>query len=309
MNTHRNDNPVKTVLPSEQLCDLLDQACDLRGLSSRGARLLHHYNNAVFYLPHEQAVARVTSGKPTREPLVYGALCELVNDHGIAATVPLTAAEPVIVDAATSVSFWVYYHQPDHGPELTSTHLAGILRELHRVDRLGVGLDRWRPLASLSAALSSPATRQNLSPEDRDWLPRYVEDVRHQVDALDSPLGHGVIHGDAWAGNLLWRDVDQQILGDWDWISIGPREVDLVPTWHAAIRYGKGTEWSKAFARIYGFDLQAWDGFSTLLRMRDLVQLTGPLRRAQHDPVFADVLRERISGIRQGDMTVRWRAL
>jgi hypothetical protein len=62
-------------------------------------------------------------------------------------------------------------------------------------------------------------------------------------------------------------------------------------------------------ARSYGFDLQTWDGFPTLLRMRDLVQLSGPLRRAHNDPVFADVLHERITGIRRGDMTAQWRAL
>lgn len=59
-----------------------------------------------------------------------------------------------------------------------------------------------------------------------------------------------MIHGDAWAGNLLSAPETSPIgavLGDWDWVSAGPREVDLIPTWHAAARYGKGASWVSDF--------------------------------------------------------------
>jgi hypothetical protein len=41
----------------------------------------------------------------------------------------------------------------------------------------------------------------------------------------------------------------------------------------------------------------------------DLVQLTGPLRRARDNPNFAAALRQRLDGIRNGDAQATWRAL
>ena len=45
-----------------------------------------------------------------------------------------------------------------------------------------------------------------------------------------------MIHGDAWWGNLL-RDGDRVVLADWDNVSTGPREIDLIPTLQAP-RFG-----------------------------------------------------------------------
>jgi hypothetical protein len=45
------------------------------------------------------------------------------------------------------------------------------------------------------------------------------------------------------------------------------------------------------------------------MAMRDLVQLTGPLRRAGDRPEFAAALRQRLGGIRRGDTEAVWRAL
>jgi hypothetical protein len=90
---------------------------------------------------------------------------------------------------------------------------------------------------------------------------------------------------------------------------MGPREVDLVPTWHAAARYGMGPAWSEAFAHRYGYDLARWDGFRTVMDMRDLVRLTGPLRRAGASPRHRAALRQRLESLRARDTTTRWVAL
>ncbi|HET8684793.1 MAG TPA: phosphotransferase [Micromonosporaceae bacterium] len=165
---------------------------------------------------------------------------------------------------------------------------------------------------SLSAVLDEPQATRNLTDADLRWLRHRVEQVRAQVASLDSPLGCGLIHGDAWAGNLLWHTAagpGAAVLGDWDWVATGPREVDLIPTWHAAARYGRGDQWTRDFARIYGYNLATWGGFSTLLAMRDLVQLTGPLRRAIDHPQFATALQQRLNDIRSGDLQATWKAL
>jgi hypothetical protein len=58
---------------------------------------------------------------------------------------------------------------------------------------------------------------------------------------------------------LLRGGRGEVVLGDWDWVSIGPREIDLIPTWHAAARYGKGETWVSDFVHRYGYDLSSWD--------------------------------------------------
>lgn len=311
MSTDREPNPVKDPGDTPDLRRALERACAERNLSTEGAQLIHHYSNAVYLLPAERAVARITTGAARRVYTAHALTRWLVDETNVAATAPLPGVNPVSVDSSTIVSFWTYYPQPDAKAEPTSTHLARILLALHVIDSAPVELEQWQPLLSLSAALRDPSVANRLSHDDFQWLSGRVEDVQAAVQGLDSPLGYGIIHGDAWAGNLLWDTAtgsDAAVLGDWDWVAIGPREVDLIPTWHAAIRYGRGKQWADAFAGIYGYDLAAWGGFPTLLAMRDLVQLTGPLRRASDGQEFKTALQQRLSSMRAGDARV-WRAL
>src|SRR5580693_2663722 len=139
-------------------------------------------------------------------------------------------------------------------------------------------LPPWVPLASLYATVTDPVLSAALTDDERAWIMGQITEIRDKIGSLDWPLGIGLIHGDAWAGNLLWSPgavpVDA-ILGDWDWVSTGPREIDLIPTWHATARYGKPASWVSDFTAHYGYDLARWEGYPVLMAMRDLVQLTG----------------------------------
>jgi len=305
-------DPVRHARDTPGLRRALEQACTAWNVSTSGARLIHRYSNAVYHLPAAGTVARVTTGSFARAQLAHDLIAWLIQHHGVAATAPVSDAPPVRAEDGSVVSFWTYYPQPVGQPAPTSVHLAGVLRRLHDVDTVPFELEPWQPLTALSAALADPSATSNLTTDEYQWLTGYVADVRAQVLALDSALGYGLIHGDAWAGNLLWHTAagpDEVVIGDWDWTSSGPREVDLIPTWHAAIRYGRGYQWATDFAAVYGYDLAQWDGFPVLFAMRDLVQLTGPLRRAGDRPEFAAVLRERLEAIRKRDFQAVWRVL
>lgn len=82
--------------------------------------------------------------------------------------------------------------------------------------------------------------------------------------------------------------------------------MNLIPTWHGARRYGKGPDWVRDFVRHYGYDLTNWPGFPFLYAMRDLVQSTDPLHRAPHSPPHAQVLRQRVNGLRSDDTSTVW---
>ncbi|MGW5569646.1 phosphotransferase [Nocardia thailandica] len=289
----------------------LHTACALRDLSPARARLIHHSSNAVYVLPDHGAVARISTGAADLDrALRTRTLTSELARNGFGATEPLPDADPVVVDDH-DISFWTYYPQPP-GPAPTSRELGALLCQLHTAaPPEHVQLPRWIPLESLHTALTDPRTAtQHLTTADRQRLLELVDEVRDQIATIDWPLGEGLIHGDAWAGNLLWRDTAAglvPILGDWDWTSIGPLEVDLIPTWHAAIRFGRDQGWVDAFVAEYGYDLRIFDrGFQALRRMRDLVQISGPLRRADASPEHAARLRQRVKAILSGDEHGQW---
>jgi aminoglycoside phosphotransferase (APT) family kinase protein len=117
-----------------------------------------------------------------------------------------------------------------------------------------------------------------------------------------------LIHGDAWNGNLL-RSPRGVALGDWDRVSHGPREVDLIPTWHATHRYGRTPDWTRQFIATYGYDLRDNPAYHDLIAMRDLAQLPGLLRRAPHSPPHAAALHQRLTDLRERNTTHQWIAL
>lgn len=303
-------NPTKNGKETSELRHALLRACELADLDPTGARLVHHYANAVYVLPAENAVARLAHGTQgvRRAQTSLQITRWLVIDHNFPATAPMPDTDAIAVDHTTTATFWNYYPQPEDDPKPSSAHLGTLVRRLHDLPQPPVELSSWTPLRSLEAAVRAPAVLAAISAEEQQWLLDHITAVRHDLGTVDWPLGWGLIHGDAWAGNLLWNTIvgpEATVLGDWDSVCWGPREVDLIPSFHAARRYGRGADWADAFVRSYGYDLSGWSGFSTLLAMRDLVQLAGPLRRAPQEPALARALRERLDGIRSGS-TVTW---
>ena len=296
-----------------QLHARLVSACSLSGLDPAGARLLHNYSNAIIRLPAEDALVRITVGPADlhRVRLTQDITAWLARSCRFPATAPFRNVEAVVVDGGAVASFWEYHRQPAI-LDYTSADLAGLLLELHRTGSDGRpgGLPQWQALTSLEAALEDGVPETVLPPEELAWLKDEIAVVRAELSTVDWDLPAGLIHGDAWAGNLLADGhAPRLLLGDWDWVSSGPREVDLVPTWHAARRYGRDSAWTSRFAETYGYDLSISPGFETLMHMRDLVQLTGPLRHSATQPRYLQALRQRIEGIRSGDREEQWKTM
>ena len=282
------------------------------GLDAAGAKLIHHYSNAIYLLPAHNAVARVTYGHDAAERVARSQAITrwLVQQRGFPATQPLDDTSPVTVSGLV-VSFWVYYRQPKDAAPLTSGDLAVLLRLLHQGGS-PVPLPVWVPLTSLHATVDDRLLSVALTDDERAWIMTRIAEVRDKIAGLEWPLGAGLIHGDAWAGNLLhWPGggTARAILGDWDWVSTGPREVDLIPTWHAVARYGKPASRISDFISQYGYDLGQWEGYPVLMAMRDLVQLSGPIRRAPDSEPHRRLLRERLDSLRRADTTSIWTAL
>lgn len=82
-----------------------------------------------------------------------------------------------------------------------------------------------------------------------------------RYDTLESELGVGFVHGDAYPGNTLWDD-QSPLLGDWDEVASRPRELELINT-HQGARVGRSTTDRQAFTDADGWDVTHWPGFPT----------------------------------------------
>jgi len=187
-----------------------------------------------------------------------------------------------------------------------STEAFGrLLRRLHALPAPPVSLPPMRPMARLDAAVEADGT---LGDADRAWL---LERRRTLLSAfqLDSPLGHGLIHGDAHLGNLLpSTEPAGMVLADWDSVVDGPREWDLVLI-AGNDRFGMSAADRAAFAHGYGYDVTTWPGWTVLRDLRELHSLAAYLRLAPTDPPAAAELRHRLASLRSGDRNVAWHAL
>ncbi len=182
-----------------------------------------------------------------------------------------------------------------------------MIRRLHALPDPPFTLPATRPTARLAAALE--ADSESLTDADRRWLWDRMSELNERYARLDTPLGAGLIHNDAHLGNLLASAAtDGWVLGDWDRVSTGPREWDLVPTANDG-RFGLPAPQRVAFSAAYGYDVTAWPGWLVLRDLHELHSLAAYIRAAAGKPTAAEELRWRLDSLLRGDRARTWHAV
>jgi hypothetical protein len=208
---------------------------------------------------------------------------------------PLPIAQPVITHWC-AVTFWRYLPQDTPGPEPGPADLGHLLRRLHQFGAPPVPLPAYQPLRSTREAIKASRA---VSDTERAWLTHHHERLLASYQRLTFGLPPGLIHGDAWRGNLL-RDRGRTVLADWDHVSTGPREIDLIPTLQAS-RFGLPEHQRNAFVAAYAHDIRSWPGYPVLRDIRELSTMTALLRNAHTDPAARRELTVRLRSLRTGD--------
>ncbi|MGF1663679.1 MAG: phosphotransferase enzyme family protein [Kineosporiaceae bacterium] len=217
--------------------------------------------------------------------------------EGVPAVRP--ASGQVLVEVGDRlVTFWAPLppHRPAGG-ELA----AGALRRLHalalpRAPALPA-FDPFRRVEPrlLGSPLGTPAQRAELGSRL----------VRLRAAWAELPAGAPpcVVHGDAWAGNVVETDTGEVLLLDLVRVGVGPPEWDLVATALDRSTFGVMDDAGYArFTAAYGLDVMAWPGFAVLRDIREIRVVGYALRAAAVDPALAGQaalrVRDLLAGIR-----------
>jgi hypothetical protein len=275
----------------------LEQACAGAGLNTAGARLMRSFASTVYHLPAEAVVVRLAEAAPPGkyERLVASLrVTRWLVGHDYPATRPLDVKQPVAAEGFL-VTFW--HHEDDEGIEHDPVTLGPLLRRLHDLPPVPFELPVYDPFGPVRGAVEAS---QVLGPADRDWLlDRCAALAETYYEGLRFDLPYGLIHGDAHRGNLISAG-GRLLLCDWDSVSTGPREIDVVPVLQAA-RFGISEAQRAAFCELYGYDARDWEGYPVLRDMRELRTLTTALRNGHRDARARAELDHRLASLRAGD--------
>ncbi|WP_233507193.1 phosphotransferase enzyme family protein [Spongiactinospora gelatinilytica] len=284
---------------------VLRGVCASLGIDARGATLLRVRSNAVFKL-RDQIIVRIATAPDagTRLPVVL-AVARWLADRGFPTVRPADeVGEQPVVHAGRVVTFWRYV--PASGTPTTG-QLGAVLRDLHRLPAPPFALKRLAdPLAEVRRNVDCTAAGAVLTPRQRAWLRDRVAELTARWADLDDVGPPVLLHGDAWIGNLLRRTDGDAVLCDWDGVALGPRQWDLVHTYHGQRRFGLTAGEVDAFAAAYGRDLRAWPGYSTLMEIRDMYAVGVHIRNAPGDPFSRRELPRRLDSLTKGDGHARW---
>lgn len=283
----------------------LAEACRYSGLDGEAAEVLYHRSNTVYKLAGQPVVVRLRYAPGSADWMnrltVSVRVTAWLAGSGFPAVRPLDVPQPVTAHGYI-VTFWHYL--PDaQQPREDSESLGRLLRQLHELPDPPVHLPPARPLSSLRADAERCSW---LTEAERSWVLGRAEDLQHRYARTAWSLGTGMIHCDAWAENLI-HTPGQVVLADWDSVSFGPREQDIVP---ASIRHRFGrpaAEWYQ-FCSAYGINPDDLPGLVVLKEMRELRTLVPYIRDAGHQQAQAEV-RRRIADLKTGKQQAPWRAL
>lgn len=279
---------------------LLDAAGDLAGVRTDGAELIRDGSNLLYRLP-DDVVARV--GQAGREATARreAAVARWLAEAGVPAIRPAAVVDqPTVVDDRP-VTWWELL--PQHR-SATPAELGRVLRSLHALpipDALG--LPELDPFEGLAGRIENAEV---LDADDRTWLDQHLDRLRTAYASLPPGLPRSVLHGDSWQGNLMVPDDGTPVLLDFEHVSIGRPEWDLVPLAADFVDFARIDEAEyRSFADAYGSDVTTWGGFRVLADIVELRWTCFVLGKADGEPDAERELRHRLACLR-GDVGKPW---
>ncbi len=263
-------------------------------------------SNAVFRLVEPVVVRIARDDTELLHASRTVAVARWLESEDYPAVRALPVDQPVVIDGH-AVTFWEAVSRV--GNEWASVaEIAELLVKLHKLGTPdSLHLPEVAPFTKAEVRISSNTW---LAPDKRRVLTDKLAELRDRYARLEWALSTGAIHGDAAVGNALRDWNGRPVMIDLDNFAIGHREWDLILTavyydsfgWHEAEEY-------EAFARIYGFDIMKWSGYSTLRELSEFLMVTWVITKAEESQRVADEASKRIESIRTGASRRDWAPL
>lgn len=295
--------------------EVLVRACKALSIDPSSAQLLRHFANAVFLVAG--TVIRIGYGPSATAKANNGlAVAKWLVQNGFPATPPALGhgadEEPLVMvhnDTEYAITLWRYLPQPDPAPARDFAEMGRLARALHnlKLQDSRLILPEYSILTSLEKRLKNTSDK-TLTRSQHSFLTDRLDQVRATMAELKFPLGVGLIHGDFYAGNMLFdvTNIDSPwVVGDWDGVALGPRELDVVPT-ATAQRFGLAKRDVDTFMRAYGYDVRDWIGYPTLREARELGTLSALIHHAKSNDRSRRELAKRLRSLMLGDVTTHW---
>lgn len=281
----------------------LARVCARCGLDDTGAEPVKLTVNAVYRLPGEGAIVRIATS-----PAMTHRVAKVVQVARWLAAAGLPAVRlfpgvpaPVEVDDVQA-TVWVDVG-PERGPAPNGADLAAVLRRLHALAPPDPPLPAWNPLDDVRRRMSDA---EGLADADRAVLDRLTDWVTAALPHVRYALPHTVVHGDAHLGNLIRGRDGTVVVCDFDAVSLGPAEWDLMPVAVGRERFGYPPGRHAELTAAYGFDVTRWDGYPVLRAVRELKLVTSAVPILASSPTVAAQFRLRLDSLRDNDRTARW---
>uniref|UniRef100_UPI003F491B8D phosphotransferase enzyme family protein n=1 Tax=Actinomadura sp. CA-154981 TaxID=3240037 RepID=UPI003F491B8D len=272
------------------------------GVNVNDANPVHLQSNLVVELPSARLVVRVAGARS------LAAVSSSMEVTGWLSSRGFPCVEPVGIPFRWEdnvLSAWRLLDLDKDRPP-SGSELGQILRQLHNQALPPFELRRLTdPLSDVAAAVNSPT---GTAEADRRWLSDRIGQLRKVWVDLVSAQEPGLIHGDAHPGNLFrLRRGGGLVLGDWDGVSVGPREWDLIQIHYFARRFKRYDESDlKQFTQAYGWDVRDLEGFDYLVLLREFYSLSSYIRRAATEQWARDEVAYRVRTLREEDATAAW---
>ncbi|MET7706967.1 aminoglycoside phosphotransferase family protein [Micromonospora sp. NPDC005413] len=266
------------------------------------AQLLRLTNNAVFALPRAGIVIRIARTHQLRDRVTKVVQLGRWFAEIDAPTIRLArdVEQPIEVGELVA-SVWQFV--PPHPPALTVEDLGTVLRKFHALGVPPFPLPIWDPVGDARRRL---ADADGLSKPDRDFLADWCYRLEPEVAALIERGTRTLIHGDAYAGNLLRESSGRTVMCDFDATCVGPWQVDLAAVAVGEARFG-GTGGHRSLATAYGFDVTADPSWIVLREARELKMIAAAVPLLATSPSVVAEFANRLRSVGQNDSAARWR--
>jgi len=290
-------------LTSKTALTALRVGCAQVGLDVSRAQLLRMGENAMYALPTERVVVRISRSEDlvervSREVDVARWLTSLEFP-----SVSLAPDLPQVFRAdGRLLTFWRL--EADTKAQASAPDLGRILRDLHALPEPPMPLPLFDPFAAVPERIERAT---DVAFDDREFLRELTERLARDYKRLARETPSGFIHGDAHVANLIVTP-SRVVLCDFENVAWGPEEWDLTPMAVRVQRFGLLRADYQAFALSYGRDVMEWEGFPTLRAVREVTMTSWLMQNVGESRDIAEEFRQRIDSLRQGDHVRRWRA-